>query len=64
MKLKSLSLFVLLCAVAVAAVLNLRHVKGAQTDSRPNRMEAREELYRQVNIGIASLEQFKPEEAA
>ncbi len=60
MKLKSLSLFVLLCAIVIAGALNLRGVNGAQTDPRVQR----EELYRLINIGIAYLEQFKPEEAA
>jgi tetratricopeptide (TPR) repeat protein len=60
MKLKSLLLFVVLCAIVVAGAFNLRGARGAQTDPRLQR----EELYRLVNVGIAYLEQFKPEEAA
>ncbi len=60
MKIKFLALLVLSCAIAV--VVNLRSVNGAQ--AKPISPEAREELYRQINIGIAYLEQFKPEEAA
>ena len=59
MKLRALLLFVVLCCV-VAGAWNLRPVNSAQTDPRLQR----EELYRLVNIGIAYLEQFKPEEAA
>ncbi len=60
MKLKSLSLVVLLCGLVITGTMNLRDVNGAQTDPRLQR----EELYRLVNIGIAYLEQFKHEEAA
>lgn len=63
MKRNALLLFVLLCGVVIGTA-NLRRVTGAQPDPRPNTPEAREELYRLVNIGIAYLEQFKPEEAA
>ncbi|HEX4947275.1 MAG TPA: FG-GAP-like repeat-containing protein, partial [Blastocatellia bacterium] len=59
MKLKALLLLVVLCGVVVGT-WNLRTVNSAQTDPRLQR----EELYRLVNIGIAYLEQFKPEEAA
>ncbi len=62
MKMKFLALFVLSCAIAVISIVNLRSVSGAQ--AKPDSPEAREELYRQINIGIAYLEQFKPEEAA
>jgi Tfp pilus assembly protein PilF len=64
MKLKSLALLVLSCLLVVVSALSWRSVNGAQTDPRPNTLAAREELYRLVNLGIAYLEQFKPEEAA
>ncbi|MBS1812470.1 MAG: VCBS repeat-containing protein [Acidobacteria bacterium] len=64
MKLKALLLFVLLGGITLASALNSRSVNGAQTPPRSNTFEAREELYRLVNVGIAYLEQFKPEEAA
>ena len=62
MKIKFLALIVLSCAIAVIGIVNSRSASGAQT--KPDSPEAREELYRQINIGIAYLEQFKPEEAA
>jgi len=60
MKLKAFALVVLFCGLVIVSVVNLRTVNSAQTDPRLQR----EELYRLVNIGIAYLEQFKPEEAA
>ncbi|MBL8206469.1 MAG: VCBS repeat-containing protein [Blastocatellia bacterium] len=60
MKLKAFALVVLFCSLVIVSVVNLRTVNSAQTDPRLQR----EELYRLVNIGIAYLEQFKPEEAA
>lgn len=60
MKLKAFALVVLFCGLVIVSAVNLRTVNSAQTDPRLQR----EELYRLVNIGIAYLEQFKPEEAA
>jgi Tfp pilus assembly protein PilF len=60
MKLKSLTLLVLSCLLVGVSALSWRNINGAQTDPRLQR----EELYRLVNVGIAYLEQFKPEEAA
>jgi tetratricopeptide (TPR) repeat protein len=54
MKLKALSLLVLLCGIVMVGALNLRAVKGAQVDPRVQR----EELYRLVNLGIVELERF------
>ena len=62
MKMKYFALILLSCFIAALGINNLRQVSGAQ--NKPNSPEAREELYRQINIGIAYLEQFKPEEAA
>ncbi len=62
MKMKYFALLMLSCFIAALGINNLRQVSGAQT--KPISPEAREELYRQINIGIAYLEQFKPEEAA
>ena len=62
MKMKYFALLMLSCFIAALGINNLRQVSGAQ--NKPISPEAREELYRQINIGIAYLEQFKPEEAA
>ncbi len=57
---KYFALIFLLTGIALACAWNLRTVNGAQAaDTRLQR----EELYRQLNIGIAYLEQFKPKDA-
>ena len=60
---KKYFLFFSLALIACAAVWQVRQAKAAQTNSDAARNQ-REALYRDNNLGVALMEQFKHEEAA